>query len=63
MCQYDVQLGKSVCRCDKGYEGDGIRYCDPEPECRRSEQCNENAVCNQGTCECTEGFEKGHSDL
>lgn len=60
---YDEQLGMSVCRCDKGYEGDGRRHCEPEPECRESAQCAAFSQCVNGACECQEGYEKGQGDL
>lgn len=63
MCLYDETLGISLCRCDKGYEGDGIHSCEPEPECRHSEQCGDFAHCNENFCECIDGYEKGHGEL
>lgn len=63
VCQYNETLGISVCRCERGYEGDGKQHCDPEPECRRNEQCGAYAVCDEGRCECADGYEKGHGDL
>lgn len=61
-CTYDEQLGKSVCKCDKGYEGDG-KSCQLAPECLSDESCGAYALCDGGTCSCQNGFERDFSDL
>lgn len=62
-CVYDESVGKSVCKCINGYEGDGF-HCEPVPECRRNEQCTANAFCNvDNVCECLDGYERDLGEL
>lgn len=62
-CNYDEILGKSVCKCIHGYEGDGF-HCEPVPECRSNEQCTANAFCNvENACECLDGYERDLGEL
>lgn len=61
-CLYDEVIGKSVCKCDKRYEGDG-RVCHLAPECVQNEDCTQNSLCEDGVCVCQDGFERDISDL
>lgn len=61
-CVYDELVGKSICKCDKGYKGDG-RVCQLAPECTESEDCKKDSLCDNGVCVCKEGFERDISDL
>lgn len=61
-CVYDELIGKSVCKCDKKYEGDG-KSCRIGPECLENENCSENTHCEAGACICNEGYERDSSDL
>lgn len=61
-CLYDEIVGKSVCKCNKKYEGDG-KTCQLAPECVSSEDCVENSNCSEGVCVCNEGYERDISDL
>lgn len=56
-CVYDELIGKSVCKCDKKYEGDG-RTCQLAPECELSTDCTDNSYCSSGVCVCNDGFER-----
>lgn len=61
-CLYDEIVGKSVCKCNKKYEGDG-KTCQLAPECASAEDCVENSNCSDGVCVCNEGFERDISDF
>lgn len=61
-CAYDEIIGKSICKCDKGYDGDG-KICHPAPECHYNEDCGANTYCDYGICVCEKGFERDISDL
>lgn len=61
-CTYDENVGKSICKCDKRYEGDG-KVCHLAPECREDAHCTENSHCDDGICLCNKGFERDISDL
>lgn len=56
-CNYNEQLGKSVCDCVRGYNGDG-HHCQLAPECETAAHCGDNAFCDSGVCQCLEGFER-----
>lgn len=61
-CIYDEHIGKSVCKCIQGYEGDG-RSCQLAADCSQDEDCKENAHCLDDVCICNDGFERDVSDL
>lgn len=61
-CVYDEVVGKSICKCEKRYEGDG-KQCHLAPECLQNEDCTQNSLCDDGVCVCQEGFERDISDL
>lgn len=61
-CSYDEHVGKSICKCDKGYEGNGFA-CRLAPECEYNEDCGSNTICDAGVCICAQGFERDISDL
>lgn len=56
-CVYEELIGKSVCKCNEKYVGDG-RSCQLEPECELSSDCSENSYCSRGVCVCNEGYER-----
>lgn len=58
---YDELVGKSECKCNKKYEGDG-RTCQLAPECIANEDCVENSQCLDGVCQCIEGYDRDLSD-
>lgn len=61
-CMYDENVGKSVCKCDKGYEGTG-KICQLAPECQQNSDCGANSLCDAGVCICADGFERDTGDL
>lgn len=61
-CTYDESIGKSICKCDRGYQGSG-QTCSPAPECEVNDHCGENSLCENGICSCMPGFERDLSDL
>lgn len=61
-CLYDETVGKSICKCDKGYDGDG-KFCQVAAECQQSEDCGQNTFCDAGVCVCQVGFERDTGDL
>lgn len=60
-CVYDELIGKSVCKCDEKYEGDG-KSCNLASECYVDKDCGLNAFCSDGVCVCNEGYERSISD-
>lgn len=56
-CVYEEMIGKSVCKCDEKFVGDG-RNCQLEPECELSSDCTENSYCSNGLCVCNEGYKR-----
>lgn len=56
-CVYDEIVGKSVCKCNKKYDGDG-KSCHLVPECAVTEECTPNSYCSNGVCVCNEGYER-----
>lgn len=61
-CAYDEHIGKSICKCDYGYEGDGY-VCNLAPECKTDDVCGANRICEAGICVCAQGFERDISYL
>lgn len=61
-CNYNDALGRSVCQCKRGYEGDGFR-CALTPECLEDLDCGSNAFCDHDVCQCLEGYERDMSDM
>lgn len=60
-CVYDELIGKSVCKCEKKYDGDG-KTCQLAPDCSLNEDCSDNSYCSDGVCVCNEGYERDVSD-
>lgn len=60
-CNYNEALGKSVCDCEHGYNGDG-HHCQLSPECVTEGDCGENAFCDSGVCQCQEDFYRDGAD-
>lgn len=56
-CLYDELIGKSVCKCNKRYKGDG-ETCQLTPECASDEECTGNSNCSDNVCICNEGYER-----
>ncbi len=56
-----VEDGKEVCKCDEGYEADGVNCLDSDECAKGDDDCSTDAICTntQGsfTCKCKSGFE------
>lgn len=61
-CDYNDTIGRSVCKCDRNYIGDG-RICEYAPECYADVDCVVNEVCRNGSCGCRDGYEIDRSNL
>lgn len=62
MCLYDDIIGRSACKCNTKFEGDGFS-CKAAPECIADDDCGVHSVCTMGVCNCMETFERDISDL
>lgn len=62
MCLYDDKIGRSACKCNDKFEGDGLA-CKAAAECIEDNDCGVHSMCEFGVCNCMENFERDISDL
>ncbi|CAF1294100.1 unnamed protein product, partial [Didymodactylos carnosus] len=59
-CQPDYEKETYQCKCNPGFAGDGIRYCDDINECLITQTCHPNAICTNlygnFSCECAKDY-------
>ena len=55
-------VGSFQCDCNPGYDGDGVKECNPDPEQLCKMKCDANANCEHVrdtivNCECKPGYD------
>ncbi|XP_018362024.1 PREDICTED: nidogen-2 isoform X2 [Trachymyrmex cornetzi] len=60
-CIYVTSTGDYECRCNPGYEGDGMECiktdeCNDNSECEKNEQCTYHPMSSRYECTCKPGF-------
>ncbi|XP_018401818.1 PREDICTED: nidogen-2 isoform X2 [Cyphomyrmex costatus] len=66
-CIYVTSTGDYECRCNPGYEGDGMECtktdeCNDNSECEKNEQCTYHPMSSRYECTCKPGFSMDMDD-